>query len=159
MACLALLGAGQNPPFVQPVNFQQRDRTHLVNTPVITFYLGASAAGNATLEITAPDGRTRALPVPATPGITRYVWDGRVAAVAIGGRRGGGRGAAGATAEATVSAGGGEEGPAPQGGGRGAPPPRLASGTYSLKLTLGNDVATGTLLVREDPMLAGSVSK
>jgi hypothetical protein len=143
--------AGQNPPFVQPVNFQQRDRTHLVNTPVITFSLGGGASGNATLDITAPDGRTRSLQVPAKPGITRYVWDGRmVAAAAGGGRRGGGRGA-GAAAPA---AGGDEEGAVPQGfGGRGAPPPRLAPGEYRLKLTLGNEAATGTLTVREDPIL------
>ena len=144
--------AGQNPPYVQPINFQQRDRTHLVNTPLITFYLGSAASGNATLEITAPDGRTRSLTVPAKPGITRYAWDGRMAAQTPGGgRRGGGRAA---TAEAAPAfAGGGEEGGAPQGGGRGAPP-RLAPGTYSLKLTIGADVATGRLSVRPDPILA-----
>jgi len=140
--------AGQNPPYVQPVNFQQRDRTHLVNTPLITFYLGPSAAGNATLEITSPDGRTRSLPIPAKPGITRYAWDGRMEALAGGGRRGGGGRAAPAPAPS------GEEGAAPVfGGGRGAPPPHLAPGAYSLKLTLGSDVATGTLMVREDPFL------
>jgi len=127
--------AGQNPPFVQPVNFQQRDRTHLVNTPLITFYLGPNASGEAKLDITAPDGRTRSLTVPAKPGITRYAWDGRMAApaTAAGGRRGGGGGGGG--------------------GGRGGAAPRLAPGTYSLKLTVGADVATGTLAVRADPIL------
>ncbi len=141
--------AGQNPPYIQPLNFQQRDRTHLVNTPLITFYLGPNAAGNATLEITSPDGRTRSLPIPAKPGITRYAWDGRVEAPAAGvSRRGGGGRAAAAPAPA------GEEGGAVFfGGGRGGPPPRLAAGVYSLKLTLGSDVATGTLAVRQDPIL------
>uniref|UniRef100_Q02DB5 Sortilin N-terminal domain-containing protein n=1 Tax=Solibacter usitatus (strain Ellin6076) TaxID=234267 RepID=Q02DB5_SOLUE len=146
--------AGQNPPFVQTVNFQQRDRTHLVNTPLITFYMGPNAAGTATLDITSPDGRTRSLPLAAKPGITRYAWDGLMVAQANGGRRGGGgRGVRGG------GAGGGDEGSLPSGGGRGAPPPRLLPGTYSLKLTLGSDVSIGTLMVREDPILNGSGSK
>jgi photosystem II stability/assembly factor-like uncharacterized protein len=133
--------AGQNPPSVQPINFQQRDRTHLVDTPLITFYLGPHATGNATLEITSPDGRTRALQLPAEPGITRYAWDGRMetsAATTGGGRRGGGGGR---------GAGGGGGG---RGGGAAARP---TPGSYSLKLTLGSDVATGTLMLREDPLL------
>jgi len=123
--------AGQNPPSVQPINFQQRDRTHLVDTPLITFYLGPHATGSPTLEITSPDGHTRSLPVPAAPGITRYAWDGRMDAPAGGGggRRGGG------------------------GGGRGGAAARPTAGTYALKLTLGSDVATGTLVLREDPIL------
>jgi hypothetical protein len=136
--------AGQNPPYVQPVNFQQRDRTHLVNTPLITFYLGAGAQGNATLEITSPDGRTRSLQVAAKPGITRYAWDGRMAAAAS-------RGGRGAAADAGRG-GNNEEGGAPAGG-RGGAAPRLAPGNYSLKLTMGSDTATGTLTVREDPIL------
>ena len=128
--------AGQNPPFVQPINFQQRDRTHLVDTPVITFYLGPHATGNATLEITNPDGHTRSLQVPAEPGITRYAWDGRMETPAAtgGGRRGGGGGRG-------------------AGGGRGGAAARPTAGTYSLKLTLGSDVATGTLVLKEDPIL------
>ncbi len=83
--------AGQNPPFVQPINFQQRDRTHLVDTPLITFYMGPKASGDATLEISSPDGHTRSLQIPAEPGITRYAWDGRMETPAApGGRRGGG---------------------------------------------------------------------
>ena len=127
--------AGQNPPFVQPVNFQQRDRTHLVDTPLITFYLGPNASGDAKLEITSPAGQTRSLTVPAKPGITRYAWDGRMVAAATGGRRGGGGGFAGG------------------GGGRGGAAPRLAPGSYSLKLTLGSETAIGTLAVRADPIL------
>jgi photosystem II stability/assembly factor-like uncharacterized protein len=117
--------AGQNPPYVQPVSFQQRDRTHLVNTPLITFYLGPNAAGDARLEITSPAGQTRSLSVPARPGITRYAWDGRMTAPPAGGGR----------------------------GGRGGAPQRLAPGAYTLKLTSGSDVATGTLAVRADPIL------
>jgi hypothetical protein len=149
--------AGQNPRYVQPLNFQQRDRTHLVNTPVITWYLGLNTAGNASLEITSADGRTRSLPVPARPGITRYAWDGRMtAAAATGGRRGGGAGrgaAAGGETAAAPNTANEEGGAAFSGGGRGAPPPRLAPGNYSIKLTLGSDVATGALAVREDPIL------
>ncbi len=120
--------AGQNPPFVAPVNFAQRDRTHLVNTPIITLYFGPSAAGTATLEITSAAGRTRSIAIPAKPGITRYAWDGRLEAPAAGGT--GGRGA-----------------------GRGAAPAASATGSYALKLTLGDAAATGTLVVREDPLL------
>ena len=129
--------AGQNPRSVQPVSFQSRDRAHLVNTPVITFSLGANATGNATLEITAPDGRTRTVQVPAKSGITRYAWDGRMTTAAGGGRRG----AVDASTEEGAAAGGGRGGAA-----------RLGPGSYGLKLTLGGDVATGTLVVREDPI-------
>jgi photosystem II stability/assembly factor-like uncharacterized protein len=122
--------AGDNPPSVAPVSFAQRDRARLQNTPVITMAFGAGATGSATLEISSPDGRTRAIAVPAKPGITRYVWDGRIDA---GGGRGAGRGG---------------------GGGRGGGAGRLAPGTYGLKLTLGASSASGTLLVREDPILA-----
>ncbi len=117
--------AGRNPPYVQPVNFQQRDRTHLVDTPLITFYLGPNAAGEVRLDITSPSGQTRSLSVPAKPGITRYAWDGRMTAPSSGGGR----------------------------GGRGGAVPRLAPGTYTLKLTAGGAVATGTLAVRADPIL------
>jgi photosystem II stability/assembly factor-like uncharacterized protein len=132
--------AGQNPPYVRPVNFAQRDRTHLINTPLVTFYLGPSAAGAATLEIGGPDGRTRALSIPARPGIVRYAWDGGLDAPA-GGAPGGGQRAGGR---------GGRGGP---GAGGGAAAGRLTPGTYTLRLTLGNDTATGTLTVREDPIL------
>jgi photosystem II stability/assembly factor-like uncharacterized protein len=109
--------AGQNPPFVQPVNYQQRDRTHLVNTPLITFYLGPSAFGEAKLEITGPDGATRNVSVPAKPGINRFPL------------------------------------PNAQGGGRrGGATPRMSPGTYTLKLIVGSESASGTLVVRADPV-------
>jgi hypothetical protein len=120
--------AGQNPPSVAPVNFGNRDRARLQNTPVITVAMGPQASGTATLEITSRDGRTRSISIPAKTGITRYRWDGRMEAGGGGGRggRGGGRG-----------------------GGAGA----LEPGTYLLTLTLGDAKATGTLTVRADPIL------
>ena len=134
--------AGENPPYVAPLNFQLRDRTHLVNTPLITFYLGPNASGQAQLDITSPDGKTRSLEVPAKPGITRYAWDGRMTAPPAGGGRRGGFG------------GGGRGGPGGGGrGGRGGAAERLEPGTYALKLTLGGASAAGTLAVRADPLL------
>jgi photosystem II stability/assembly factor-like uncharacterized protein len=133
--------AGQNPPSVQPINLGRRDRTRLVNTPIITLYLGAGAAGEATLEITGGEGQSRTVQIPARPGITRYAWDGRFDPEpgAGGTGRRGGRGAGGR----------GQGG----GGGRGGGAGRLTPGTYSLKLTLGDASATGTLLLRPDPLL------
>lgn len=127
--------AGENPPSIAPVNFAQRDRARLQNTPLITVAFGAGASGAARLEIAGPDGRSQAIAIPARPGITRYAWDGRVDAG--GGGRGGGRGGAG------------RAGGAGRGGGSGRPVP----GTYTLTLTLGTASATGTLQVREDPVL------
>ncbi len=155
--------AGENPPSVAPINFQQRDRTHLVNTPVVSFAFGAGATGTATLEIAGPDGRTRAIEIPARAGITRYVWDGRMEAPAAG--RGGGRGAGGVGGRAGAGAarGGGGRGAARGGGGaggrqgggrgfgRGGGP--ADPGTYRLTLTLGSASVHGTLVVREDPIL------
>lgn len=116
--------AGENPPYIQPVNFQQRDRARLTNTPLITFALGSGATGTASLEITNPDGRTRTLSLPAKPGITRYVWDGRMDAPQSG-----------------------------AGAGRGAPPAIITPGVYNLKLSYGGSTSSGTLLVRADPLL------
>lgn len=113
--------AGENRPDVRPPSFQSRDRERITNTPVITFALGAGATGTASLVITSPDGRRRAIPVAATPGITRYVWDGQMD------DSGDGRGA------------------------RGAPPRPLVPGDYGLSLTYGGTTATGTLTVRPDP--------
>jgi hypothetical protein len=129
--------AGENPPSVAPVGFGQRDRARLQNTPVITFSMGRGATGTATLAITAPDGTTGTLDVPGRPGITRYRWNGRLPAPGSEGR--GGRGA---------GAGRGGRG----GGGRGGGS-ALAPGTYRLTLRLGPDAATGTLVVRPDPIL------
>jgi hypothetical protein len=39
------------------------------------------------------------------------------------------------------------------GGGRGGGAVRLTSGVYTLKLSLGSDVATGALELKEDPIL------
>lgn len=112
--------AGENPPAVAPVGFGQRDRARVVNTPVITFSLGAGATGTATLEITGASGPSRTVSIPAKPGITRFAWD----------LRGAPRGARGA-----------------------APTPAPAPGVYALKLTHGAATATGTLVIRADPLL------
>ncbi len=140
--------AGDNPPSVQPVNPAQRDRARLANTPVITFYLGSGATGMATLEITGPEGQSRKLSIPARPGIIRYAWDGRYDSPAGGGAPGGrgGRGAGAAGGAAGRAGGGGGGGQ--RGGGAG----RAAPGTYSLKLTLGDQTVTGTLVLRADPL-------
>jgi photosystem II stability/assembly factor-like uncharacterized protein len=119
--------AGENPPYIEPVNFQQRDRAHLVNTPLITFALGNGATGTASLAITSPDGRTRTLSIPARAGITRYAWDGRMEPPSTAGVRG-----AGAFRDV---------------------PPVIASGVYNLKLTYGGATSSGTLTVRPDPLL------
>ncbi|MGH9472989.1 MAG: WD40/YVTN/BNR-like repeat-containing protein, partial [Terriglobales bacterium] len=83
--------AGQNPPDVRPPNPNSVDRQHIQDTPVITVGFGAQAAGEATLAITSPGGQTRTVTLAAQPGITRYVWDGRMEAPRARGR--GGRGA------------------------------------------------------------------
>jgi photosystem II stability/assembly factor-like uncharacterized protein len=162
--------AGENPPSVAPVNFANRDRARLQNTPIITFAMSPQATGSATLEIASPDGRTRSIQIPAKAGVTRYRWDGRMDAGGggRGGRAGGGRAAGPPPADPPAAAGaaqggargrgagGGEEGgPAPQrgGGGRGGGAGAIEPGTYVITLTLGNDKATGTLTVRADPVL------
>ncbi|NQW03065.1 MAG: hypothetical protein HQ485_03470 [Acidobacteria bacterium] len=127
--------AGQNPPSVAPAAFGQRDRARIRNTPVITVSMGAAASGTATLEITAPSGQSAQIDLPAKPGITRYQWDGRLAAPGQAGQaagRGAGRGGTGRG-----------------GGGGGA----LEPGTYQLTLRLGPNEATGTLAVRADPII------
>ena len=116
--------AGENPPYIQPVNLQQRDRAHLVNTPLITFALGSGATGTASLEITSPNGHTRILAIPAKPGITRYAWDGRMEPPRSG------------TAV-----------------GHGPPPPLLMPGVYNLKLTYGGSSSNSTLTLRPDPLV------
>jgi photosystem II stability/assembly factor-like uncharacterized protein len=130
--------AGENPPSIAPVSFQQRDRARLVNTPIITVGFGAGASGTATLTIADPAGATREIEMPARPGIVRYVWTGGMNTPVVGR---GGRGGAGGRG------GGG------RGGGRGGGAGRLEPGTYGLTLTLGGASASGTLVVREDPIL------
>ncbi len=118
--------AGENPPYIEPINYQMRDRSHIVNTPLITFSLGAGASGTATLDITSPDGHTRTLSMPAKAGITRYAWDGRMEAPMTGG--------AGARA-------------------RRGPAPVIAPGVYKLRLTYGGSTSSGSIVVRPDPLL------
>ncbi|MDP1889894.1 MAG: hypothetical protein Q8K55_03300, partial [Gemmatimonadaceae bacterium] len=135
---------GQNPPSIAPVDFQGRDRGRVVNTPLITFALGADATGTARLEITSPSGTIRSVSLPAKPGITRFAWDMRpqsAGADTIGGARGrpdaGGARAAGARPAGARPA-----------GARPAEP-----GTYALKLIMGSHSASGTLMLRPDPLL------
>lgn len=156
--------AAPNPPYVRPSILQQRDRDHLVDTPLITMYFGAGASGNATVTITAPDGKMRALDVPVHPGIVRYAWAGGMQtplARGRGGRSAGGagegRGAGAAGGGGGAEAGGGREGAGAGnfgGGGRGAAAP-LEPGDYQLRLTLGDSVSTGTLELRPDPLTTG----
>jgi hypothetical protein len=108
--------------------------------------MGPGASGTATLTITAPDGQSRDIEIPAKPGITRYAWAGGMSS---GGRGRGGAGAAGGRGGAAGAA--GRAGGA-GGGGRGGGGGRLEPGTYQLKLTLGSAVSTGMLVVREDPI-------
>src|SRR6185312_8488881 len=120
--------AGGNPPDVAPAVLDRRDRQHIQDTPLITFSLGANATGTARLAITSPGGQTRTIDIPARPGITRYAWDGRMAAP----QRGGGRGAGF------------------------APPAPLAPGVYKLTLTAAGHTSTGTLEIRPDALAAVS---
>lgn len=119
--------AGGNPPDVAPAVLDRRDRQHIQDTPLITFSLGAGASGTATLAITSPGGQTRTIAIPARPGITRYAWDGRMAAP----QRGRGRGAF-------------------------APPAPLKPGVYKLSLTAGGRTVIGTLEIRPDPLASTS---
>ncbi|MBM3908510.1 MAG: hypothetical protein FJ363_10620 [Gemmatimonadetes bacterium] len=132
---------GENPPYVAPPNPLARDRARVVNTPVITFALGAGAAGTVTLEVTDPSGAVRRASVPAKPGITRYP-------LALQGGGGAPPGEGGEGAPAAPGAGRGRAGGARAGAAR-APIP----GSYTITLTHGAARATGTLLVRADPVL------
>jgi hypothetical protein len=141
--------AGENPPSVLPVPYRQRDRARLVNTPLITFYLGRGAAGTASLEITNPDGVASTMSIPAKAGITRYAWDMRdqgAAPTGPGAARG--RGAGAGRGGRAGGRGGGNAGRA-----NAAAPPRSGAGVYALKLTIGGATATGTLALRDDPIL------
>jgi photosystem II stability/assembly factor-like uncharacterized protein len=124
--------AGENPPSVAPVPFARRDRARLQNTPVITLGFGRSATGQAMLDILGADGASRRVTLDARPGIVRYQWDGRLetpgAPAGRAGATGGGRGGRGGGVEVTP-------------------------GTYTLRLTLGGETATGTMTVRADPAL------
>ena len=68
---------GANPPSVRPSG-AGRDRAKIVNTPIITFYLGPRASGEVELRIESVGGDLRrTIMVPARPGVIRYAWDGR----------------------------------------------------------------------------------
>ncbi|MFA6166663.1 MAG: hypothetical protein WC700_08610, partial [Gemmatimonadaceae bacterium] len=125
---------GQNPPAIAPVDFQGRDRARVVNTPLITFALGAGATGSATLEITSPSGSTRSVSIPARPGITRFAWDMRMQ-------------------NAGAETGGGARGRSGAGGARAAGARPAETGTYTLKLIMGSHSASGALILRPDPLL------
>jgi hypothetical protein len=116
------------------VDFQGRDRARVVNTPLITFALGAGAVGSATLEITSPSGSTRSVSIPAKAGITRFAWDMRMQ-------------------NADAVAGGGARGRSGTGGARTAGARPAEPGTYALKLIMGSHSASGTLMLRPDPLL------
>jgi hypothetical protein len=130
--------AGGNPPSVAPVPFARRDRARLDNTPVITLGFGNGAAGQATLDILGSDGSSRRVTLDARPGIVRYRWDGRLEGPGAPAGRAGG-------------AGGGRGGRGGRGGGGGV---EVAPGTYTLRLTLGGETATGVLTVRADPAMS-----
>ncbi len=119
----------------------------------ISFYMKASAAGDAKVAISDAGGRTLCeTTVPATAGIHRVQWT-LVApmASAVGGRGGRGGGAppagappgAGASPDPGCSGGGG-------GGGRGGSAAALSPGTYAIKLTVGGREYTKAVQVLED---------
>lgn len=121
--------AGTNPPDVVPPRTNLLDRQHIHNTPMITFALGADAHGTATLVITDPAGQTRTLNVSARPGITRYIWDGYMAAPRH---------------EHTKDSGYMFNLVRPQ--------PPLVPGVYRLMLTADGHSTHGTLVLRPDPL-------
>jgi hypothetical protein len=118
------------------------DRAKIVNTPLITWYLGTSSASPVSLTIQSVDGRlSRTVAVPAKAGITRYAWDGRFDPPA------------------------GSKPPPPRPAGESAflasfrPPPGVPAGpgVYRLSLTAGGTRVEGVLQVREDPLVTGGV--
>lgn len=65
--------AGENPPTIR--NTSSVPRAGFANGAMLSYYLAAPTPG-ATLEIADLDGRrTRRVPLPATAGIQRWVWD------------------------------------------------------------------------------------
>jgi hypothetical protein len=129
--------AGQNPLSVRPPGAGM-DRAKIVNTPVVTWYLGEDSNRPVTLTIQSLDGRlSRTTPVPARAGITRYVWDGRLDEP-------------------------GQKAP-PSPAGESAflasfrPPPGVAAGPgfYRLTLLAGDQRVEGVLRIREDPLVTG----
>jgi hypothetical protein len=131
--------AGSNPPSVRPPGAAM-DRANIVNTPVITWYLGQSPASPVSLTIQSLDGTlTRTVTVPARAGITRFVWDGRFAPPP------------------------GQSEPARPAGESAflaafRPPPGTAAGPgyYRLSLSAGGKRVDGTLQIREDPLVTNA---
>jgi photosystem II stability/assembly factor-like uncharacterized protein len=130
--------AGSNPPSVRPPGAAM-DRAKIVNTPVITWYLGKPSDSPVSLMIQSVDGKlSRTLTVPARVGITRFVWDGR------------------------FDLPGGQAAPAQPAGEVSAflatfrPPPGVSAGpgTYRLALTADGKRVEGVLQIREDPLLS-----
>jgi photosystem II stability/assembly factor-like uncharacterized protein len=130
--------AGSNPPSVRPPGAAM-DRAKIVNTPLITWYLGTSSASPVSLTIQSIDGRlSRTVAVPAKAGITRYAWDGRFDPPA------------------------GSKPQPPRPAGESAflasfrPPPGVPAGpgVYRLSLTAGGTRVEGTFQIREDPLVA-----
>ncbi len=128
--------AGRNPSSVRPPGAAM-DRAKIVNTPVITWYLGGAPSGSVTLSIRSLDGKlARTLSVPAKAGITRLAWDGRFDPPA------------------------GYRPPPPPAGESPflaafrTPPGALAGvGVYNVRVTLGNSSVEGVLRIREDPLV------
>jgi photosystem II stability/assembly factor-like uncharacterized protein len=133
--------AGGNPPSVRPRGAAM-DRAKIVNTPLITWYLGASSVSPLSLTIQSIDGKlSKTVAVPAKAGITRYAWDGRFDSPA------------------------GSTPPPPRPTGESAflasfrPPPGVPAGpgVYRLSLAAGGTRAEGVLQVREDPLVTGGL--
>jgi hypothetical protein len=150
------------PPATDDGTPTQKDEPMAENPPagaIIDYYLKAAASGPLTIEILNGSGATvrrysSADPAPpldvntlavnavwqrpqeppsATAGMHRFVWDLRPDPPPNGGRGRGGRGGAGRG-----------------GGGRGAAPP-VASGGYSVRLTVNGQSYTQPLTLKPDP--------
>ena len=127
---------GENPPSVEITSTSER--AGFRNYAFVSYYLKNPPQGEATLEISDLSGENKHTAVlSGEPGINRYRWDLRFAPPvlteqqrqqqqAIGGRQRGGFGRGGATA-----------GP----------------GIYLLKMVVDGQIYTGTLSIRQDPIL------
>ncbi|MEW5982826.1 MAG: hypothetical protein AB1806_10710 [Acidobacteriota bacterium] len=126
--------AGRNPPSVRPPGAAM-DRAKIVNTPVVTWYLGKDSDEPVTLTIQSLDGRlSRTEQVQARAGITRFVWSGRLDS----------------PGQATQAP------PAGESPFLAAfrPPPGVAAGPgwYRLSLVAAGQRVEGILRIREDPL-------
>lgn len=129
--------AGRNPPSVRPPGAAM-DRAKIVNTPIVTWFLGQSSSSPVSLTIQSLDGAlSRSLTVPAKAGVTRFVWDGRFDPPA------------GKTPPAAPEA---EISPFLAAF---RPPPGVAAGPgwYRLSVTAAGQRAEGVLQIREDPLV------